>query len=184
MHSTSLSLAHQCSLSRALLCRTQREAAEKRMRAKEAEAAKQRALDAKKKEQHRQLAAKLHEETMARAAEERAQAEESKRMADERKAAKLRQRLEDEKEALLERNLRKAEEAAEKVERAAIQRIEAQKVSAYHHQQQHSRFEQCISSSAAQRSRGSISSLPKIPLTTLLSLPATATSTGPEGTVR
>ena len=59
---------------------------------------------------------------MARAAEERAQAEESKRLADERKVAKLKQRLADERAALQERNLRKAEESAEKVHRAAQQR--------------------------------------------------------------
>ena len=59
---------------------------------------------------------------MARAAEERAQAEESKRLADERKEAKLKQRLADERAALQERNLRKAEESAEKVHRAAQQR--------------------------------------------------------------
>ena len=45
-------------------------------------------------------------------------------MADQRKEAKLRARLAAEREALQERNLRKAEESAEKVERAAEQRKE------------------------------------------------------------
>jgi len=105
-----------------------REQKEKHLRALEAEAAKKRAIEAKKKEQHRQLAAKLHEETMLRAAEERAQAEESKRIADERKESKLRARLADERDQLLERNLRKAEESAEKVKAAAEQRIKMTEV--------------------------------------------------------
>lgn len=102
----------------------QRAAAEKRFAAKEAAAAHQRAVDAKKKEQQRQLAQKLHEEQLARNAEEREQADESKRLRDEQKEAKLRQRMANEAQALLERNLKKADEAAEKVQRAAQHRVE------------------------------------------------------------
>lgn len=104
-----------------------REVADKRMQAKEAAAAKQRTIDAKKKEQQRALAQKLHEEQLARAAEERRQADESKRLRDEQKEAKLRQRMAAEKAELLERNLKKSEEAAEKVHRAAEHRTEATK---------------------------------------------------------
>ena len=97
--------------------------ADKRFQAKEALAAKQRMIEARKAEEHRRMAQKLHEETLARAAEERAQAEQSKRMEDERKEAKLKARFAAERAALQERNIKKAEEAAEKVQRAAEQRV-------------------------------------------------------------
>ena len=84
---------------------------------------KERKLGQLRKEQERQAAQKAHEEQLARGAEERAQAEESKRLADQRKEERLQQRLEDERVALQARNAKKAEEAAEKVQRAADQRV-------------------------------------------------------------
>jgi len=101
-----------------------RAAAEARMQAKEALATKQRKEDAKRKEEQRQLAQQLHEEQLKRTAAERAQADEAKRQADERKEAKLQARMAEEREQLVERNVRKAEESAEKVMRAADQRKE------------------------------------------------------------
>jgi len=120
--------------------------ADKKQQEREAEASKQRLLEARKKDQQRMLAHQQHEEMLARQAEERAAAEQSKRMQDEAKEQKLRERLAAEREATIERNLRKADEAAAKVQRAAEQRIAmtaAQRAAyAERHAQQEARMEQ------------------------------------------
>lgn len=101
-----------------------RAALTKRIQEKDAQAERQREEATRQRQEQLAQVAAEHDNRINKLADERSQADEKMRLADESRQAKLRAKLLADREALQEKNERKADEAARKVQQAADLRTE------------------------------------------------------------